>query len=83
MTKNKILASDVRMYTPEAEPGWIKLSFDILAEYTCLQHAEMAQKSYSPVYSPGQTAKNPKKFYDKASNCRIAFPPLLVRARVF
>ena len=36
----------------------------------------MAAKLYSPVYSPGQTAKNPKKIYDKASNCRIALPPL-------
>ena len=61
MTKTEIFTSDVRMYTPEGEPGWITASFDILAEYTCLQYAEMAAKLYSPVYSPGQTAKKPKK----------------------
>ena len=61
MTKTKILAIDVRMYTPEGEPGWITVSFDILAEYTCLQYAEMAEKLYSPVYSRGQTAKKQKK----------------------
>ena len=66
MTKTEISASDVWMYTPEGEPGWIRLSFDILADYTCLQHPEMAAKLYSPVYSPGQTAKNPKKIYAKA-----------------
>ena len=65
------------MYTPEVEPGWITVSFDILAEYICLQYPEMAEKLYSPVYSPGQTAKKPKKIYDRASNCRIAFLPLL------
>ena len=52
------------MYTPEGEPGWITVSFDILAEYICLQYPEMAEKLYSPVYSPGQTAKKPKKIYD-------------------
>ena len=77
MTKKKIFTSDVRMYTLEVEQGWIAVSFDILAEYTCLQYAEMADKLYSPVYSPGMTAKKQKKIYDRASNCRIAFLPLL------
>jgi hypothetical protein len=49
-----------------------------LAEYTCLQYAEMAGKLYSPVYSPGQTAKYPKKFYATLAKWRIALPALVL-----
>ena len=52
------------------------LSFDILADYTCLQHPEMAAKLYSPVYSPGVSAKNPQKNYATLAKWRIALPPI-------